>query len=347
MMTQPITVAPGAPGEIPAIADLIVQQETRLHTLDLHLRRAHSRHHIESTLIQQFQNTDVPLVARNEQGRVRGYVQPTLWDLPQTSLLHAFLTPRNGVPRSLTLPAPTDEDATVVVAALLSALTLFWQEKQTRSDLIRWPSNDRWLEPTLLAEAFLLDSICASTQSPSVPSVPPLPPSLRIRSAQPEDEAALLALFREELAFHQARIPFARVSPPALQAFQEKLVHLWEGKSLEDGAPLVLVVERQGKIIAMAENTLLDVSPDDEPGFTPPGRYGCIDNMSVREEERGRGIGRLLAHAVFSAFEHVHLDGYMLWYNPGNFLANRFWPHLGFAPLWTTYQRLHDVPYSA
>ena len=105
----------------------------------------------------------------------------------------------------------------------------------------------------------------------------------------------------------------------------------------------MLVVEQGREIVAMAENTLLEVSRDDEPGFTPPGRYACIDNVSVREELRGQGIGHLLVQAIFAAFAvtSLSLDGYLLWYNPDNPQAGRFWPHLGFVPLWTTYQRLH------
>ncbi len=109
------------------------------------------------------------------------------------------------------------------------------------------------------------------------------------------------------------------------------------------GAPLVLVAEQQGQVVGMAENTLLDVSADEEPGFTPPGRYACIDNVCVREQVRGQGIGRLLVQAVFEAFAPLQLAGYVLWYNPGNPLAAFFWPHLGFVPLWTTYQRLHEI----
>jgi GNAT superfamily N-acetyltransferase len=229
-----------------------------------------------------------------------------------------------------------------VLAALLAALTASWQNRQTTGSLVRWPSADRWIASALVKEGFLLDSYCAYTPTPPAPSARSLPSDLRIRSARPEDERALIALFREELAFHQACIPFARLSPRALEAFQEKLARLWKGEPLKDGAPLVLVVERQsGQILAMAENTLLCVSAHDEPGFTPPGLYGCIDNMIVSEEERGMGIGRLLADAVFAAFAPLQLGGYLLWYNPGNVPASHFWPRLGFEPLWTTYQRLH------
>jgi GNAT superfamily N-acetyltransferase len=346
-MTQQITVVPGSLTELPAIVDLILQQETRLQALDPHLRAVRPRDLIEASLIHQFQDSEQPLVAHDEQGRVRGYVQPAVWDLPQSSLLHAFLTPHNGIARNLALPVPIEDDASLVAAALLTALSASWTSRQTTGDLLRWASRDTWVEPTFLEQGFLLDSVCAYTRYPPTPSGRSLPPSFRIRTARPEDEEAVVSLFQEELQFHEAYIPFAHVSQEALHAFRRKLVRFWECWDLSDGAQLVLVIEREGQIVAMAESTLLDVSPDDEPGFTPPGRYGCIDNMSVCEQMRGQGIGRLLAQAVFAAFAHLHLDGYVLWYNPGNPLADQFWPRLGFQPLWTTYQRLRSTSGSA
>jgi GNAT superfamily N-acetyltransferase len=126
-----------------------------------------------------------------------------------------------------------------------------------------------------------------------------------------------------------------------LQAFRSKLSHLWAGESLQAGAPHVLVVEHDQEIVAMAENTLLELGPDDEPGFTPAGHYWCIDNVSVHEGVQGRGIGRLLVQTIEDArlSLQLDLDGYILWYNPDNPKAAQFWSRLGFQPLWTTYQR--------
>lgn len=118
-------------------------------------------------------------------------------------------------------------------------------------------------------------------------------------------------MLEEELRYHERYTPFVRSSSIVLEAFRRKLARLWAGGSLQEGAPLMLVVEQGGEIVAMAENTILDVSLDDEPGFTPPGRYGCIDNVCVREELRGQGIGRLLVQAIFDAFAatDLHLMG--------------------------------------
>jgi GNAT superfamily N-acetyltransferase len=296
--------------------------------------------------MQRSRSDEQPLVALDARGRVRGYARSSVWELAEASMLRAFLSARSGVARHLALPDPTDEDAHAVAATLFSALSDSWRAHATTGDLVRWPSADPWLEPRLVEQGFRLDSVCATRSLQPLPEVLHTPsPQLVIRPAQPADEEVLIVLFEEELRYHERYTPFVRSSPEVLAAFRRKLARLWAGASLSEGAPLILVVERAGEIVAMAENTLLVLGFDDEPGFTPPGRYGCIDNVSVREELRGQGIGRLLTQAIFDAFAAtgLHLDGYILWYNPDNPQAGRFWPRMGFHPLWTTYQRLHHT----
>jgi GNAT superfamily N-acetyltransferase len=282
------------------------------------------------------------LVALDAKGRVRGYARAGVWELSQTSILRAFLSARNGVAADVALPDPAEEDAQAVAAALLIALAEYWNSNETTGDLIRWPSSDPWLELILLEQGFRLDSVCAIRALQPLAELPRVSSSFVARHACSADEETLVALFEEELRYHERYTPFVRSSPDVLAAFRRKLARLWQGTSLHEGAPLVLVVEQTGEVVAMAENTLLVVGPDDEPGFTPPGCYGCIDNVSVREERRGQGIGHKLVQAIFDAFAAtgLSLDSYLLWYNPDNPQAARFWPHLGFVPLWTTYQRL-------
>jgi GNAT superfamily N-acetyltransferase len=289
------------------------------------------------------------LVALDEEGHVRGYGQPAVWELQPSSILRAFLTARNGIVSTLTLPNPADEDAGVVATALLSALDLFWQQAGTSGDLVRWPSTDGWLETALTAQGFQLDSICALRPLEPLFAVRPMPGSeQRVRMARPDDEEALVELFHEELQFHERSTPFVRSSSEVLETFRHKLRRMWEGDALEvleAGAPVVLVVEHDKAVVAMAENTLLAVSPHDEPGYTPAGCYWCLDNVSVREASHGQGIGRMLVQGVEDIREELGLllDGYILWFNLDNPKAARFWTQLGFQPLWTTYQRLRPV----
>ena len=284
------------------------------------------------------------IVAIDADGCLRGAVQPAIWQLKRESILRAFLASRNGIARHLMVPGPQEADAPAVVEALLEALTDFWQRQETEADLLRWPARETWLFSLIRAHGFQLDSVCALRALDAFFSEAPVaPPGISFRMAQSPDEAALLRLFHEELRFHERATPFVRSSPAVLQAFQQKLEQCWKGTGFEDGAPLIIVAQQSDTLVAMAENTLLTVSEEDDPGFTPPGRYWCIDNVSVLEPFQHQGIGRSLVSAIESIRLALDLDlrGYVLWYNPDNTTAERFWTRLGFVPLWTTYQRRH------
>ncbi len=328
--------------DIATIVDLCIAQQTRQYADNPHLRQARSRRDIEEALSFQGIHDGPPLVARNAQGQVRGYAQPSVWSLKEDSPLLAFLTAQNGVMKLLTLPDPADQDADAVIIAFLTTLNEYWRCRNTSGDLFRWPSSDPWMELRLFEQGFRLDSICAyRPPDPFFPSRPLPSSELRIRIAKQKDEEAILRLFEEELRFHEQCTPFVHATPQVLASFRRELGFMWSGEDLEEGAPLILVAEQDHEVIAMAENTLLMIGPHDEPGFTPPGRYWCIDNVCVHEPMRGQGIGRLLVQAIEDVFETLSLKiaGYLLWYNPDNVQAKDFWSHLGFEPLWTTYQR--------
>jgi GNAT superfamily N-acetyltransferase len=331
--------------DLTEVVALFLAQQARQHLLDPRLEQARTRQHLTTALARQPGYSEPALVALDAQGRVRGCAIPDVWELSESSILRAFLSARNGVAPLLMLPEPAEQEAAAVAAALFTALSEAWRRLGTTGDLVRWPSADcAWLEPTLAAHSFRLDSVCALRSLAPLPEAASRPASgFSIRTARPADEAALVSLFEEELRYHERHTPFVRSSSQVLTAFRRKLTRLWNGSSLHEGAPLIPVVEQAGEVVAMAENTLLVVRPDDEPGFTPPGSYGCIDNVSVREHLRGQGIGHLLVQAVFTAFaaSGLPLDGSILWYNPDNPQAGRFWSRMGFVPLWTTYQRLH------
>jgi ribosomal protein S18 acetylase RimI-like enzyme len=324
------------------LVDLHSAQQRRLSRLDIRLNTALSRPHANVISWQEKHHEKPIYVVHNAQGQIRGSVQPALWLLQEQSTLLAFLTRRNGIAQQLILPAPDEHDALIVADMLLHALNDYWQHHATTGDLIRWPSCDTWLEPVLKKHGFLLDSVCAFRPLPPSPTF--ISSSFTIRPAQSADQETLLVLFQEELLAHRPYTPFVHLTSAVLQAFQAKLERFWQGTSLEDGAPLFLVMEQNDKIVAMAQCSLLTVRPDDEPGLTPPGLYGSIDNICVHSSMRGQGSGRLLVEAVYASFAatRLKLDGCVLWYNPDNPLARSFWSRAGFEPLWTTYQRLNS-----
>lgn len=347
MNHRPAVITQLTRAQVPAIVDLIMTQETRQFLQSTPPLAVHSRQQIETVLTTSHCNADVrPPVLLSQHGKVRAYVHPAVWTLKENSILHSFLTARNGIAQRLTLPDPADENADTIVNTLLDFLDAFWQKADTSGDLIRWPSSDAWIEPFLIQHGFRLDSICAfHALQPFFTTRPLASPLLRIRCARPEDEQSLVNLFEQEIRFHERYTSFVHSSPQVLEAFRRKLQHLWQGISLTDDAPLVLVAEQAREIVAMAENTLLEVGPYDEPGFTPPGHYWCIDNVSVREDLQGQGIGRLLVQGIedILASLQLNLNGYILWFHPDNPKASLFWSLLGFQPLWTTYQRFRNA----
>lgn len=346
MESHPFLVVPSSPIFHDKIARLQQEQEARLHARDPYLRLDRSLSWFHVLLqVQEAQEQCPPLLVLDSDDQVRAYAVPGVWELSEDSVLHAFLTEKNGIARSLTLPNPAVPGARAIVSDLLSALSHHWQRAQSTGDLIRWPSRDvDWVAPILKAHGFLEDSVCAFRPLDAPPiALLPVVSSLQLREAQPADKTALVRLFEEELRVHAQCTPFARVSPTAIEGFRRKVARRFHGGTLEDGAPLVLVAAIDGEVVGMAECTLLRVDPDAEPGFTPPGRYGCLDNVCVAEAVRGQGVGAKLTRAALAALGTLpSLKGYLLWYSPGNPLASRFWPRFGFVPLWTTFQRLRE-----
>lgn len=342
-----ITIADFVPAHMPALVDLLYEQEVRLWRQNSLIARARTREQIEGALNdEQAIKGDEKRgwVALDVKGRVRGFVRAAIWELDERSILLSFLTRRNGVTEWLALPDPADEDAREVFGALFAKLDVYWRASGTSGDLLRWPSVDSLFDDVLARYAFRLDSVCAfRSLRPSFAAGFPLSTQQHLRLAQAADEQELVALFHEELRFHEQYTPFVHASPTVLEAFRRKLQRAWLQEQPRLGEPFVLVIEQGGSIIAMAENTLIEITPADEPGFTPSGHYCCIDNVSVQRDFQGQGLGHALLQGISDIVQPLQssLRGYVLWYNPDNPKAARFWMRQGFQALWTTYQRLH------
>lgn len=344
MSSQQILVTSVTDAQITAIIDLMQAQEKRWHRLDPRLSTIHSREQIASMIQYHRSQEQPPLVAMDMQKRVRAYVYPGVWQLDLEDGLRAFFSDRNGLAQCLTLPDPTDADVFSVLSILFAELTQRWNDQQVSGEMVRWPSCDAWLDKLLHKQGFLLDSELAYQKSPMELSETTYPVSvagLRSRLAHSDDEDSLAALFTEELVFHEPYTPFVRMSSSVEHAFRDRLSLLWSGKSLAEGAPLVVVIEQAGRVVAMSESELFIVKEDnnDATYLLPAGRYCHINNMGVSQELRGQGIGHMLVKATVDAFAAMKPDGYILWFNPANPLSSRFWPRLGFQPLWRTYQR--------
>jgi GNAT superfamily N-acetyltransferase len=343
MSAQDIRVVPAMHENVGAIRELLMAQQRRWHALDERLDAALSEDKLVASLgLVEAAAGLQPLMVLDAHGRVRGYACVDVWDIAPESGMLAFFTQRNGTTATLALPDPADADALLVTDALLTALERQWRDLRTLGDIFRWPCRDLWMEDLLQVHGFLVDSDLATrTTAPLLPSLRPALSHVHTRLARADDEDALVALLTEELLFHEPHTPFVRMSPVVARDFRERLQPLWAGDSPAEGAPLVVVVERDGAPIAMSENALAVLDGENYPHFLPHGRYGYFDNVSVSQNFRGEGVGRLLVQANIDAFAPYAVDGYYLWYNPANPLSRPFWLHMGFQPFWRTYQHRH------
>lgn len=322
--------------DIGAVIDLMLAQDERIFALDPRVRKPRTA---EQALayIAEHRAEGQPIVARDHAGRVRGYACATLRETPDDSFMLSFLTSRSGGVRSLTLPSPTAPDAVAVAEALLAGLHEQWQAMNAGGAFLVWPTCDPWTDPLIHAAGFMVDNhVAVRDLGPLPPSRRPVPSGYTTRLARPADEDTLVALNLEEFTFHLPYTPFFRVVPALETAYRDGLAQLWRGESPDAGAPLVVVVEHAGEVVAMTEN-YVQPSPLSDNYFAPK-RYGYLNSVGVREDQRGQGIGRLLVDATLAAFAPYHVEAFYLIFIPRNPLASRFWPHLGFQPVLTRYQ---------
>jgi GNAT superfamily N-acetyltransferase len=336
-----LTIGPLADADLPRLAELTVVQETRWHAADARLAGPRDRREIASWLTAhrpELQNEVV--VVRDAGGLARGYMQPTVFEVAADSDLLAYFTARNGTFSRLVLPAPGEVDAGPACAALLDALVSYGRRQQTMADVVAWPSADSWVVPLLAAAGFqAAHTLTHRSLEPQPGSARMAVPGLQARPARRSDEDALVDLHLANVAHDATYSPFIGVVPTLEPALRAKLGRLWAGGGVEDGVPLVLVVDQAGTLVGMAE-TYLEADPGyGVAGSLPPSRYAYLDQVYVRPEWRGKGVGRLLFEEVARAFVPQAVAGYALYFSAYNPLASAFWPHLGFRPVLTIYMR--------
>jgi GNAT superfamily N-acetyltransferase len=196
------------------------------------------------------------------------------------------------------------------------------------------------VEPLLDAAGFKAAHVLNHRPAePFAASTHPAAVGLQVRQARPTDEDALVALNGDNVAHDASYSPFIKVVPTLEPALRAQLGRRWAGGSIEDGVPLVLVVEHEGMLVGMAQ-TYLEMAPGFGVPFSlPRGRYVYLHEVIARPEWRGKGVGRLLVEGVEDAYAALGVIGYTLYFSPFNPLSSTFWPHLGFRPVLTTYMR--------
>lgn len=314
-------------------------QDARLFALDPRNAPPRSREQLEEALTLELLTEEVDrrlgcaawVACIND--RPRGYVQADTWDIPDGSPARSFFTAHNGVARFLTLPPPNDPDATPVLTALLDTLDHQWDVMGTEAEILTWPSRDLWFGSILEARGFIPDTVFAFRPLGAL-AVSEAAAPLVTRLARREDEDRLVSLYLEEIDYHVQRAPFPWRPADLAAEFRDKLARVWVGDSVEDHAPLIMVIERDGRVVGMAECYVEK---------TPAGRYGYLNNVAVRADQRGQGVGRALVAASLTTLAALDVQGYSLYYMLANSIARQVWPRLGFEPLTTRYQRRTEV----
>ncbi len=343
-MAEPqMKVTPAKEADSSGVVGLIVDQEKRWYDLDSGLGQPRAMREIASMVDNHLRDgEDPPLVVLNTDGRVRGYVKPSLLELPADSDLLAYFRSRNGMYKSLVLPPPGDNDAKAVLETLVTALTDFWRSRSTLADMVPWPSRDTWVEQSLFVEGFAPEHVFNyRLPGPLPPAASPPAIDVAVRLAKPSDEDQLVSLNRANVAFDASHSSVIKVVPTLEPALRKELARVWVGQSVEDGVPLVVVVEHHNKIVGMAQSYLVTTPGLGAIGTLPSGRYAYLHEVIVLPDMRGNGIGRMLLQGIFDAFAKLHVDAYTLYFNPHNPLSSAFWPHVGFRPIWTVYMRLN------
>jgi ribosomal protein S18 acetylase RimI-like enzyme len=153
-----------------------------------------------------------------------------------------------------------------------------------------------------------------------------------IRPARTDDGEVLAELSNEMTVFQSTNSPYTRVLPGQVNAFRARFLQSFSGEPAASGVPQFLVAEVGGTVVGFTESWVEQTNP-----FTPGVRFGYISAVGISSGLRGRGVGRALAGATMELLAAYDVAAYSRWYNIDNPLASKFWPRLGFAPLWTTY----------
>lgn len=152
-----------------------------------------------------------------------------------------------------------------------------------------------------------------------------------VRRAGPADQETVVELALAELRYS------AQVGAPA-PANADSLRTTSIARRLAEGCPMWLA-EDGGQALGLADCGWAEVGPGSPYARQlPPGRWGYVNCLSVRDRHRGRGVGAALVRAAHAEFARERATGSFLFYTPANPLSSVFWPRRGYRPLWTMWE---------
>lgn len=163
----------------------------------------------------------------------------------------------------------------------------------------------------------------------------PIPPEIRVRHARAGEEDRLLVLLLEEWAFLTSFHPTlgSAWKPETGGPLLRQNLALALNRDSAQSETLILVAEKGNELLGVAYFRLVEVA--DEANMMPPGMHVVLEDIAVRSDARGKGIGRALIQDSFDTFRRRNVAAFSISYVAQNPIARRIWPHLGFR----TYQR--------
>jgi GNAT superfamily N-acetyltransferase len=249
-------------------------------------------------------------------GRFDAGSAPTLWSAREIWELHPLLGATGG--------------------AGMEAVLREWRRVLDRFSpgadsacLVTWPSRDAESVEPLLAHGLAPLTTLAVRRAPAEDRVPD---GVAVRLATMRDLDVALELELAELAY-SALVGAAVLRPDAREVKRAALsAHLAQGDQ-------VWLAEQDGVPVGLAHCRVLDVHPGSATAIRlPPGRWGYVNCVSVRQEARGAGVGRRLMAVAHRELAQLGATCTFLYFNPPNPLASVFWPRQGYRPLWTIWE---------
>ncbi len=105
-------------------------------------------------------------------------------------------------------------------------------------------------------------------------------------------------------------------------------------QALNEPAYSTILIAESAQVLGFYSLYIQDVNDTWSPPLFAAGRYGLIAEVAVEEKFRGQGIGRAIFAEAEKWFRARAVNSYWLIYLPHNPLSSKFWPSLGFEPVW-------------
>jgi GNAT superfamily N-acetyltransferase len=157
-----------------------------------------------------------------------------------------------------------------------------------------------------------------------------------VRDARRSDVETIVAMWRELMTLHGALDPRFAIAPDGENIYKR---HIEEMLRSRDGRVLLAEAIESGEAVGYMQGELLPRS-----GIAPPGLYGLISDVFVRDNWRQRGVGRALFVEMRRWFVERKVQTMQLYVAAANPDAQAFWESVGMRPYMVVLQQELSPP---